>query len=44
MLLRLGFTLDRVEEWRPTDEQIASRPELADERERPMFLLVSARR
>jgi SAM-dependent methyltransferase len=44
MLLRLGFLLCRVEEWGPTDEQIASRPELADERQRPPFLLVSARR
>lgn len=44
MLLRLGFTLRRVEEWGPTDEQIAARPELAEERERPMFLLVSAGR
>jgi SAM-dependent methyltransferase len=44
MLPRLGFTLSRIEEWRPTDEQIAARPELADELHRPMFLLVSARR
>jgi SAM-dependent methyltransferase len=44
LLLRLGFVPRHVEEWGPTDEQIASRPELADERQRPTFLLVSARR
>jgi SAM-dependent methyltransferase len=44
MLLRLGFVLNHVEEWAPTDQQIAERPELADELHRPMFLLVSVRR
>jgi ubiquinone/menaquinone biosynthesis C-methylase UbiE len=44
MLLRLGFALSHVEEWGPTAEQIASRPTLADERQRPPFLLVAARR
>jgi SAM-dependent methyltransferase len=44
MLLRLGFTLVHVEEWGPTDAQIAARPSLADERQRPPFLLVAARR
>jgi ubiquinone/menaquinone biosynthesis C-methylase UbiE len=44
MLLRLGFTLSHIEEWGPTDEQIAARPSLADERQRPPFLLVAARR
>jgi SAM-dependent methyltransferase len=43
-LLRLGFALEHVEEWGPTDEQIAARPALEDERQRPMFLLVAARR
>lgn len=43
-LLELGFTLTRIEEWGPTPEQIAVRPEWADERRRPPFLLVSARR
>jgi SAM-dependent methyltransferase len=43
-LLRLGFELSHVEEWGPTAEQIASQPELADERQRPPFLLVAARR
>jgi hypothetical protein len=43
-LLQPGFALSHIEEWGPTDEQIAARPALADERQRPMFLLVAARR
>ena len=43
-LLQAGFTLAHVEEWGPTDAQIAERPELAVERDRPAFLLVAARR
>ena len=43
-LMRQGFTLRHVEEWGPTDAQVAEQPALARERERPMFLLVSARR
>jgi ubiquinone/menaquinone biosynthesis C-methylase UbiE len=44
LLIGLGFTISHVEEWGPTDEQIAAKPALAEERERPMFLLVAARR
>jgi len=44
LLIRCGFTITHVEEWSPTDAQIAAKPELAEERERPMFLLVAARR
>jgi SAM-dependent methyltransferase len=43
-LLWHGFAILRVEEWGPTDAQIAARPVLADERQRPPFLLVSAQR
>jgi SAM-dependent methyltransferase len=43
MLLGLGFTLNRVEEWGPAPEQIAAKPIWTDERRRPPFLLVSAR-
>jgi ubiquinone/menaquinone biosynthesis C-methylase UbiE len=43
-LLRCGFAISHVEEWGPTDEQIALRPTLADEHQRPPFLLVAARR
>lgn len=44
MLLRTGFRLTHVEEWGPSEGQIAARPALADERLRPPFLLVAARR
>ncbi len=44
LLLRLGFALSHVEEWGPTEEQIAAQPAWADERQRPPFLLVAARR
>jgi SAM-dependent methyltransferase len=41
-LLRHKFIISHVEEWGPDDAQIAARPEWADERHRPPFLLVSA--
>lgn len=41
LLIRTGFAIRHVEEWRPSDEQIAGRPEFAEELERPMFLLVA---
>ena len=44
LLLGLGFTLAHIEEWGPTREQIAAQPKLCDERRRPPFLLVAARR
>jgi SAM-dependent methyltransferase len=44
VLIGLGFTLQHVEEWGPSLEQVAAHPEWAEERERPMFLLVSARK
>ncbi len=43
-LLDSGFTLTRLHEFCPTQEQIAARPELEQERDRPMFLLVAATR
>jgi SAM-dependent methyltransferase len=42
LLLGLGFVLTRVEEWGPSAQQIRARPQLADEHERPPFLLVAA--
>lgn len=39
-----GFTLDRIVEWGPTADEVASRPELADDRHRPWFLLLRATR
>jgi SAM-dependent methyltransferase len=44
LLLAAGFTLTHLDEWGPSAEQIAARPELALERERPPFLILSARR
>jgi SAM-dependent methyltransferase len=44
MLLRLGFVLCDIDEWGPTEEQIAAHPDWADERHRPIFMLISARR
>jgi SAM-dependent methyltransferase len=44
LLLRVGFTITHVEEWGPTPEQVAARPSFAEERERPPFLLVAAKR
>ena len=41
-LIGAGFRLTRVEEWAPTEAQVIERPELAPERERPMFLLFAA--
>ncbi|MGL9622886.1 class I SAM-dependent methyltransferase [Bradyrhizobium sp. U531] len=43
-LIDAGFELRRVEEFAPTREQIEQLPELAEELERPMMLLVSARK
>lgn len=44
LLIRQGFDLTHVEEWGPTEEQVAAHPEWGMERERPIFLLVAARR
>jgi ubiquinone/menaquinone biosynthesis C-methylase UbiE len=44
LLLKAGFTIRHVEEWHPTEAQIDARPELAEELERPMFLLVGVTR
>jgi SAM-dependent methyltransferase len=44
LLLRSGFALLHVEEWGPTEQQIAARPQFADEHQRPPFLLIAARR
>jgi len=44
LLPGLAFTLTRVEEWGPSAQQIVAQPKLADEHERPPFLLIAARR
>lgn len=44
LLIEHGFTVAHVEEWGPTDAQIAEHPDWAEARERPMFLLIAAQR
>jgi len=44
LLIRAGFRIERIEEFCPSAAQIAARPALAGELQRPTFLLVSALR
>lgn len=44
LLLRTGFALAHLDEWAPSEEQVASHPDWADERQRPPFLLVACTR
>jgi len=44
LLIAAGFRIDRVLEFCPTPTQIAQAPALAEEIQRPMFLLVAAQR
>jgi hypothetical protein len=41
-LIDTGFEIRRVEEFAPTREQVEEMPQLAEELERPMMLIVSA--
>jgi SAM-dependent methyltransferase len=43
-LVDAGFTVQRVIDWRPSPEQIAAQPRLAEEVDRPMFLIIAAGR
>ena len=43
-LVDAGFAVRRVIDWRPSSEQIAAQPDLADEVDRPMFLIIAAER
>jgi hypothetical protein len=43
-LLDSGFAIRHVVEFAPTAEQVAAAPQLAEEMERPMMLMVSAQR
>lgn len=43
-LIGTGFAIRHVEEFAPTAEQITENPDLAEEAERPMMLLVSTQR
>lgn len=44
LLIDTGFTLDHINEWGPTAEDLIAHPELADEVQRPMLLIVAASR
>lgn len=44
LLIQTGFTITHVQEWAPTQEQLAAQPALAEERDRPMMVLVAATR
>jgi SAM-dependent methyltransferase len=43
-LIDAGFAIRRVEEWSPTPGEVAARPSLAEELDRPMMALVAAQR
>jgi SAM-dependent methyltransferase len=42
-LIDAGFQIVRLDEWAPSEAEVAADPTLASGRDRPMFLLVSAR-
>lgn len=44
LLLDRGLMLEHLEEWSPSEAQIAAEPSWADERQRPFFLLIACRR
>jgi len=44
LLIGAGFNILRVDEWGPTDAEVAAQPALAEERERPMMMLLSVQR
>ncbi|MGE8151420.1 class I SAM-dependent methyltransferase [Pseudomonas vancouverensis] len=43
-LITAGFSIQHVNEWGPSDAEVAAQPALAEERERPMMLLVGVER
>lgn len=42
--IRAGFALAHLEDWAPTEEQARLEPAFREERDRPMFLLLAARK
>jgi SAM-dependent methyltransferase len=44
LMVGAGFRVTHLDEWGPSEAQVAARPELAEERDRPMFALLSAQR
>jgi hypothetical protein len=43
-LIGAGFNIRHVNEWGPSDAEVAAQPALAEERERPMMMLVGVQR
>ena len=43
-LIKAGLTISEVNEWGPTQAQIDAWPALAEEAERPMLVLIAARK
>lgn len=43
-LIDAGFAIRRVQEWSPSAGQVAANPDLAEELDRPMMLLVASQR
>jgi SAM-dependent methyltransferase len=43
-LIGAGFSIQHVNEWGPSDVEVAALPALAEERERPMMMLVGVQR
>lgn len=43
-LIDAGFNIGHVNEWGPTDAEVQAQPALAEERERPMMMLVGVQR
>ncbi|HEX4500306.1 MAG TPA: class I SAM-dependent methyltransferase [Scandinavium sp.] len=43
-LIAAGFVIEQLDEWGPSDDQIAANPALSEEKERPMLFLLSARK
>lgn len=41
-IVSAGFAIDRMVEWGPSTDDISARPEMADDRHRPWFLLLLA--
>jgi ubiquinone/menaquinone biosynthesis C-methylase UbiE len=44
LLLQAGFAISHLEEWGPSEAQIRAQPSFADERHRPPFLIVAAKK
>jgi hypothetical protein len=44
LLIAAGFAIAHVEEWAPSDDDLAAHPDWEKERDRPTFLLIAASR